>query len=101
MRGPIRAISAVRRDLIWLPEPRPISAPVRVRRAIRIRERRAPLRCLVHSPAGVMHTFGDEGADVAQGCCEWRDNWLVERSKTGLKGSLASSNVCGRRSHCR
>lgn len=52
MRGPIRDISAARRDLIWPPEPRPISAPVRVRRAIRIRARRAPLRCLVHSPAG-------------------------------------------------
>ncbi len=52
MRGPIRAISDAIRDLIWLPEPRPISAPVRVRRAIRIRERRAPLSCLAHSPAG-------------------------------------------------
>jgi len=51
MRGPIRDISAALRGLIWPPEPRPISAPVRVRRAIRIRERRAPLSCLVHSPS--------------------------------------------------
>ncbi len=51
--------------------------------------------------SGVMHTFDDEGADVAQGCCEWRDNRLVGRTKAGLKGLLASSNVCGRRSHYR
>jgi len=49
----------------------------------------------------VMHTFDDAGADVAQGCCEWRNNRLVGRTKAGLKGSLASSNVCGRRSHYR
>jgi len=49
----------------------------------------------------LIHTFDDEGADVAQGCGEWRDNWLVERPKAGLQGLRASSNVCGRRSHCR
>jgi len=38
--------------------------------------------------SGVMHTFDDEGADVAQGCCEWRDNRLVGRTKVGLKGLL-------------
>ena len=48
-----------------------------------------------------MHTFDDEGADVAQGCCEWPDNRLVGRTTAGLKGLLASSNVCGRRSHYR
>jgi len=45
------------------------------------------------------HTFDAEGADGAQGCCAWRDNRLVGRPKAELKGSLASSSVCGRRSH--
>ncbi len=53
------------------------------------------------STSRVMHTFDDAGANVAQGCCEWRNNRLVGRPKAGLKGLLTSSNLYGRRSHYR
>ncbi len=75
-----------------------------------LREQRGQLAWMTNATAGLlrvaiqlglMHTFDDEGADGAQGCCAWRDNRLVGRPKAGLKGSLASSSVCGRRSHYR
>ena len=55
----------------------------------------------IQTEEGLIHTFDDEGADVVQSCCEWRDNRLVGRPKAGLKGSLTSSNLRGMRSHYR